>query len=81
MGEVDDTGFRVCREDHPFHPGDEPIAVAEIGQEGDETGSPAAPYNSSNWISTTSYSTIFTGVFTSTKSPTRFPISALPTGD
>ena len=40
-----------------------------------------AGYNSSKRISTTSYSTILTGVFTSTKSPTRFPISALPTGD
>ena len=36
MGEIDNTGLRMNRKNHPLHRGDEPIAVAEIGQEGDE---------------------------------------------
>jgi hypothetical protein len=36
MGEIDDTGLRMNRENRPLHARHEPIAVAEIGQEGDE---------------------------------------------
>ena len=81
MREIDEGGVGIDGEDHPFHTRHERVPIAEIGQQRDEPGGCAAPYNSSKRISTTSYSTILTGVFTSTKSPTRFPISALPTGD
>ena len=80
MGEIDDTSFWANREDHPFHARHERVPITEIGQQRDEPQR-VRHYSSSKRISITSYSTILTGVLTSTKSPTRFPINALPTGD
>ena len=36
MGEIDDAGFWVNREDRTFHACHEPISIAEIGQQRDE---------------------------------------------
>ena len=81
MREIDEGGVGIDGEDRTFHARHEPVSIAEIGQQRDETQKDAARYSSSKRISTTSYSTILAGVLTSTKSPTRFPINALPTGD
>src|SRR5438094_8164598 len=83
VGEVDDPGLGVDPADHPFYAGDEIVSLAEVGQQGDDGNRSrhGPPQSSSNLMSLISYSTTRAGVVTSTRSPTRRPISARPTGD
>ncbi|GBL40233.1 hypothetical protein EMGBD2_14910 [Nitrospirota bacterium] len=78
--ETDESGLEIDGENHPLHARHERVPIFEVGEQRNAPRR-GRDYNSSKRISTTSYSTIFTGVLTSTNSPTRLPISALPTGD